>query len=65
MLEFVARDGEGTVTRRTRGYFPVRGNAVFALGTGSAAWEEDVPLIEQIAGRFELSDHTGEPAGNR
>jgi hypothetical protein len=56
VLEFVARDSDGTVTRRTREYFAVRGNAVFALGLGSAAWEEDVPLIEQIARRFELTD---------
>jgi hypothetical protein len=56
VLEFVARDSEGTVTRRTREYFAVRGNAVFALGMGSAVWEEDMPLIEQIAGRFELAE---------
>ena len=56
VLEFVARDSEGTVTRRTREYFAVHGNAVFALGMGSAAWEEDVPLIERIAGRFELAE---------
>jgi hypothetical protein len=56
VLEFVARDSEGTVTRRTREYFAVRGNAVFVLGMGSAAWEEHVPLIEQIAGRFELAE---------
>lgn len=55
-LEFVTRDSEGTVTRRTREYFAVRGNAVFAFGMGSAAWEEHVPLIEQIAQRFELTD---------
>ena len=54
VLEFVAGDSEGTATRRTREYFAVRGNAVFALGMGSAVWEEDLPLIEQIAGRFEL-----------
>jgi hypothetical protein len=56
VLEFVATDSEGTVTRRTREYFAVRGNAVFVLGMGSAAWEEHVPLIEQIAQRFELTD---------
>lgn len=55
-LEFVTRDSEGTVTRRTREYFAVRGNAVFVLGMGSAAWEADLPLIEQIAARFELAE---------
>jgi len=56
MLEFVTRDDEGTVTRRTREYFAVRGNAAFALGMGSTAWEEHWPLIEQIADRFELAE---------
>jgi hypothetical protein len=55
VLEFVTRNGEGTVTRRTREYFAVRGNAAFVLGMGSATWEEHLPLIEQIAGRFELA----------
>jgi hypothetical protein len=56
-LDFVARrDGKGTVIFRTREYFTVRGNAAFVLGMGSAAWEEHLPLIEQIAGRFELTD---------
>jgi hypothetical protein len=36
----------------------VHGNAAFVLGTGSATWNEHVPLIEQIAGRFELDDMT-------
>lgn len=26
------------------------------LGMGSATWEEHLPLIEQIAGRFELAE---------
>jgi len=56
VLEFVTRDDKGTVTRRTREYFAVRGNAAFVLGMGSAAWEEHVPLIEQIAQRFELTE---------
>jgi hypothetical protein len=56
VLEFVTRDDDGTVTRRMREYFAVRGNAAFVLGMGSAAWEEHVPLIEQIARRFELTE---------
>lgn len=56
VLEFVTRDGEGTITRRTREYFTVRGNAAFALGAGSATWDEHGPLIEQIAQRFELAE---------
>jgi hypothetical protein len=56
-LDFVvARDSKGTVIYRTREYFAVRGNAAFVLGMGSAAWEEHLPLIEQIAGRFELAE---------
>ena len=55
-LEFVTRDNGGTVTRRIREYFAVRGNAAFALGMGSKTWEEHLPLIEQIAGRFELAE---------
>lgn len=54
-LDFVSRTSKGTVTR-TREYFAVRGNAAFVLGMGSAAWEEHLPLIEQIAGRFELAE---------
>jgi hypothetical protein len=34
----------------------VRGSAAFVLGMGSATWEEHLPLIEQIAGRFELAE---------
>lgn len=56
MLEFVTRDSGGTVTRRTREYFAVRGNAVFALGMGSTTWEEHLPLIQEIADRFELAE---------
>ncbi|GAA2148742.1 hypothetical protein GCM10009760_41160 [Kitasatospora kazusensis] len=56
MLEFATRNNEGTVTRRTREYFAVRGSAAFALGMGSTAWEEHLPLIEEIAGRFELAE---------
>lgn len=56
VLEFVTRDDGGTVTRRMREYFTVRGPAAFALATGSATWAEHVPLFEQIAQRFELTD---------
>ncbi len=55
-LDFVTRNTEGTVVRRTREYFAVRGNAAFVLGMGSATWEEHLPLIEQIADRFELAE---------
>jgi hypothetical protein len=56
-LDFVARrDSQGAVLYRTREYFAVRGNAAFVLGMGSATWEQHLPLIEQIAGRFELAE---------
>jgi hypothetical protein len=55
MLEFVTRNSTGTVIYRTREYFAVRGNAAFVLGMGSATWTVDLPLIEQIAQRFELT----------
>ncbi|OIK02180.1 hypothetical protein [Streptomyces monashensis] len=54
-LDFVnRRTGEGAVLHRTREYFAVRGNAAFVLGMGSTTWEEHLPLIEEIADRFEL-----------
>jgi hypothetical protein len=57
VLDFVTRrDNSGAVIYRTREYFAVRGNAAFVLGMGSATWEEHLPLIEQIAERFELAD---------
>jgi hypothetical protein len=56
-LEFVPRrNATGTAVYRTREYFAVRGNAAFVLGMGSATWEEHLPVIEQIAARFELTD---------
>jgi hypothetical protein len=55
-LDFVTRSAKGTVIYRTREYFAVRGNAAFVLGMGSATWDEHLPLIEQIAQRFELTD---------
>jgi hypothetical protein len=56
-LDFVVRrDSQGTVVYRTREYFAVRGNAAFVLGMGSQTWEEHLPLIEEIAGRFELAE---------
>jgi hypothetical protein len=56
-LDFVARrNSQGAAVYRTREYFAVRGNAAFVLGMGSATWEEHLPLIEQIAGRFELAE---------
>jgi hypothetical protein len=56
-LDFVThRTSEGTVVHRTREYFAVRGNAAFVLGMGSTTWEEHLPLIEQIAERFELAE---------
>jgi hypothetical protein len=56
VLEFVTRDDDGTVTRRMREYFAVRGNVAFALATGSTTGDEHEPLIEQIAQRFELTE---------
>lgn len=29
-------------------------SSAFVLGMGSASWQEHLPLIEQIAARFEL-----------
>jgi hypothetical protein len=56
-LDFVThRTGEGAVIYRTREYFAVRGNAAFILGMGSASWDEHLPLIEEIAERFELTE---------
>ncbi|MBC3839218.1 hypothetical protein GXW82_00400 [Streptacidiphilus sp. 4-A2] len=56
-LDFVTRrNSQGAVVYRTREYFAVRGNAAFVLGMGSATWEEHLPLIEEIAGRFELAE---------
>jgi hypothetical protein len=55
-LDFITRNSKGTVIYRTREYFAVRGSAAFVLGMGSATWEEHLPLIEQIAGRFELAE---------
>lgn len=56
-LDFVTRrSSNGAVIHRTREYFAVRGNAAFVLGMGSTTWAEHLPLIEQIAARFELAD---------
>ena len=56
-LDFVTRrSSEGAVIYRTREYFAVRANAAFVLGMGSATWQEHLPLIEQIAERFELAE---------
>jgi hypothetical protein len=57
-LDFVVRHSGGKIIYRTREYFAVRGNAAFVLGMGSATWEEHLPLIEQIAQRFELDPVT-------
>ncbi|MEO3871740.1 hypothetical protein ABGB18_23235 [Nonomuraea sp. B12E4] len=54
---------QGAEIYRTRDYFAVRGNAAFIFGMGSTTWEEHLPLIEQIAGRFELTDLP--PSGSR
>ena len=55
-LDFVARrTAEGAALYQTREYFAVRGNAAFVLGMGSATWDAHLPLIEQIAARFELA----------
>ncbi len=55
-LDFVTRrNAKGTAIYRTREYFAVRGNAAFVLGMGSVTWEEHLPVIEQIAARFELT----------
>jgi hypothetical protein len=56
-LDFVThRDGNGTAIFRSRQYFAVRGNAAFVLGMGSATWEVHLPVMEQIARRFELAE---------
>jgi hypothetical protein len=54
-LDFITRNSKGTASYRTREYFAVRGHAAFVLGMGSASWEEHLPLIEEIADRFELA----------
>ncbi|MGF1426705.1 hypothetical protein [Kitasatospora sp. LaBMicrA B282] len=55
-LDFITRSSNGTAIYRTREYFTVRGNAGFILGMGSTTWEEHLPLIEEIARRFELTE---------
>lgn len=54
VLEFATKTVRDVVIHRTREYFAVRGNAAFVLGMGSASWDEHLPLIEEIAARFEL-----------
>lgn len=53
-LDFVNPRRSAATPYRTREYFTVRGTAAFALGTGSADWAEYLPLVEELARRFEL-----------
>jgi hypothetical protein len=55
-LDFVVRNSKETIIYRSRQYFVVHGNAAWVLGMGSATWEDHLPLIEEIAQRFELTD---------
>lgn len=55
-LDFVAHDSAGALVRWTREYFVVRGHAAFVLGMASRQWGDHLPLIEEIAKRFELVD---------
>jgi hypothetical protein len=62
VLDFVnPRRGDGT-PYRSREYFAVRGPAAFALGTGARDWADYLPLVEDLARRFELTD-PGEATG--
>jgi hypothetical protein len=53
-LDFVKPRSDGSAPYRTREYFTVRGRVAFALGTGSADWEDYFPLVEELARRFEI-----------
>lgn len=53
-LDFVNPRRSGATPYRSREYFVVRGTAAFALGTGSADWPDYLPLVEELARRFEL-----------
>jgi hypothetical protein len=53
-LDFVTARRESSTPYRSREYFTVRGTAAFALGTGSANWTEYLPVVEELARRFEL-----------
>jgi hypothetical protein len=55
VLEFVKKGADGAIERRMREYFALKGPAAVVLCAGSATWEEHLPLIEEIASRFELS----------
>lgn len=55
-LDFVNPRRSGATPYHTREYFTVRGNAAYALGTGGADWVAYLPLVEEIARRFELVD---------
>ena len=56
-LDFAVRDSAGAMIQQTREYFAVRGHAGYVLGMGSRRWTEHLPLIEEIARRFELAAH--------
>ena len=68
-LDFVNPRRSGATPYHTREYFTVRGAAAYALGTGSSDWVDYLPLVEELARRFELvgQDHAGGdlPGGDR
>lgn len=53
-LDFVNPRHSAAVPYRSREYFAVRGTAAFALGTGGFDWADYLPLVEELARRFEL-----------
>jgi hypothetical protein len=55
-LDFVNPRRSGATPYQSREYFTVRGAAAFALGTGSSDWADYLPLVEELARRFELAD---------
>ena len=58
-LDFVNPRRSGATPYHSREYFTVCGPAAFALGTGSTDWAEYLPLVEDLARRFELVGHGG------
>jgi hypothetical protein len=62
-LDFVNPRRGGATPYRSREYFTVRGAAAFALGTGGADWENYLPLVDELARRFELVGGEGAVRG--
>lgn len=56
-LDFVNPRRSDAAPYRSREYLAVRGAAAFALGTGSRDWADYLPLVEELARRFQLVGH--------